>query len=134
MELGAFVSLEDISDALPSYEEEVLSVEMDKALSDAYKTLGEDIKAALEEHRGNQSVMSTGLNALMLDPDRPFQIGTLFGYATSPDAGERERFVISDPADLDEDVRYFPGCLRNLNGVFRRRPRPQPPRLYEHAA
>jgi hypothetical protein len=79
MELGAFVSLEDISDALPSYEEEVLSVEMDKALSDAYKSLEEDIKAALEEHHGNQSVMSTGLNALMLYPDRPFQIGTLFG-------------------------------------------------------
>ena len=43
MELGAFVSLEDISDALPTYEEEVLSVEMDKALSDAYKSLEEDI-------------------------------------------------------------------------------------------
>lgn len=106
MELGAFVSLEDISDALPSYEEEVLSIEMDKALSDAYKSLEEDIKAALEEHHGNQSVMSTGLNALMLYPDRPFQIGTLFGCATSPDTGERERFVISDPADLDEGVLY----------------------------
>jgi hypothetical protein len=68
MELGAFVSLEDISDALPSYEEEVLSVEMDVALGNAYKSLEEDIKAALEEHHGNQSVVSTGLNALMLIP------------------------------------------------------------------
>src|SRR2546421_11273281 len=66
MELGAFVSLEDISDALPSYEEEVLNVEMDPVLATAYKSLEEDIKAALEEHRGNQSVVSTGLNALML--------------------------------------------------------------------
>jgi len=71
MELGAFVSLEDISDALPSYEEEVLSVEMDPALAKAYKDLEEDIKEALEEHRGNQSVISTGLNVLMLYPDRP---------------------------------------------------------------
>ena len=71
MELGAFVSLEDISDALPSYEEEVLNVEMDPVLATAYKSLEEDIKAALEEHRGNQSVVSIGLNALMLYPDRP---------------------------------------------------------------
>jgi hypothetical protein len=106
MELGAFVSLEDISDALPAYEEEVVSVEMDSALGTAYKGLEEDIKAALEEHRGNQSVVSTGLNALMLYPDRPFQLGTLFGYATNPDTGERERFIISDPPDLDQDVLY----------------------------
>jgi len=106
MELGAFVSLEDISDALPSYEEEVLSVEMDVALGNAYKSLEEDIKAALEEHHGNQSVVSTGLNALMLYPDRPFHLGTLYGYATDPDSGERERFVISDPPDLDENVLY----------------------------
>jgi hypothetical protein len=106
MELGAFVSLEDISDALPSYEEEVLSVEMDTALGNAYKSLEEDIKAALEEHHGNQSVVSTGLNALMLYPDRPFHLGTLYGYATDPDSGERERFVISDPPDLDATVLY----------------------------
>ena len=106
MELGAFVSLEDISDALPSYEEEVLSIEMDPALGGAYNSLEEDIKAALEEHHGNQSVMSTGLNALMLYPDRPFHLGTLYGYATNPDTGERERFVISDPPDLDESVLY----------------------------
>ena len=106
MELGAFVSLEDISDALPSYEEEVLSIEMDPALAGAYNSLEEDIRAALEEHHGNQSVMSTGLNALMLYPDRPFHLGTLYGYATNPDTGERERFVISDPPDLDETVLY----------------------------
>jgi hypothetical protein len=106
MELGAFVSLEDISDALPPYEEEVAAVEMDGALAQVYKGLEEDIKAALEEHRGNQSVMSTGLNALMLYPDRPFHLGTLYGYATNPETNERERFVISDPPDLDENSVY----------------------------
>ena len=106
MELGAFVSLEDISDALPPYEEEVLNVEMDPVLAAAYKSLEEDIKAALEEHRGNQSVVSIGLNALMLYPDRPFDLGTLHGYAVNPETGERERFVISDPADLDEEFVY----------------------------
>jgi hypothetical protein len=106
MELGAFVSLEDISDALPPYDEEVVTVEMDAALAQAYKGLEEDITAALKEHQGNQSVMSTGLNALMLYPDRPFQLGTLYGYATNPETGERERFVIADPPDLDENALY----------------------------
>jgi hypothetical protein len=106
MELGAFVSLEDISDALPPYDEEVVTVEMDTALAQAYNVLEEDIKAALKEHQGNQSVMSTSLNALMLYPDRPFQLGTLYGYATNPETGERERFVIADPPDLDEDTLY----------------------------
>ena len=79
---------------------------MDPVLSKAYKDLEEDVKAALEEHHGNQSVVSTGLNVLMLFPDRPFDIGTLYGYATDPESGERERFVISDPPDLDKDFIY----------------------------
>jgi superfamily II DNA or RNA helicase len=106
MELGAFVSLEDISDALPSYEEEVVSVEMDPILAKTYEQIEIDIKRALEEHRGDQSVISTGLNALMLYPDRPFGLGTLYGYCVDPETGERERFVISDPPDLDEHFVY----------------------------
>jgi hypothetical protein len=39
LELGAFVSLEDISDALPPYQEEVISVEMDAPLASAYEDL-----------------------------------------------------------------------------------------------
>jgi hypothetical protein len=65
MSLGAFVSLEDISDALPSYREEVVSIEMDQPLKKAYEDLEEDIKKALCEHRGNQSVISVALNALL---------------------------------------------------------------------
>jgi hypothetical protein len=42
MSLGAFVSLEDISDALP--------VEMDQTLQKAYEDLERDIKKALREH------------------------------------------------------------------------------------
>ena len=63
MSLGAFISLEDISEALPPIEE-VVSVEMNGPLKQAYKKLEEDVKTALKEHRGNQSVMSVALNAL----------------------------------------------------------------------
>jgi hypothetical protein len=62
MSLGAFISLEDISEALPLYREEVISVEMDPPLRDAYKKLEEDIKRALQEHRRNPTVMSVALN------------------------------------------------------------------------
>ena len=51
MSLGAFVSLEDISDALPPYREEVISVEMDQPLQKAYEDLEQDIKKALRGFR-----------------------------------------------------------------------------------
>lgn len=52
MESTAFITLEDISDQLPAYEETVLSIEMDKALANAYEAVEEDIKQAMKAHRG----------------------------------------------------------------------------------
>jgi hypothetical protein len=106
MSLGAFISLEDISEALPPYREEVLSVEMDAPLKQAYKRLEEEVKAALKEHRGNQSVMSVALNALLLYPDRPFRLGNLYGWEFDPETQRRERFLIAETHDLDERLVY----------------------------
>ncbi len=106
MSLGAFISLEDISEALPPYREEVVSVEMDPPLKEAYKKLEEDVKKALKEHRGNQSVMSVALNALLLYPDRPFRLGNLYGWEYDPEAQRRERFLIAETPDLNEDNVY----------------------------
>ena len=106
MSLGAFISLEDISEALPPYREEVVSVEMDPPLKEAYKKLEEDVKNALKEHRGNQSVMSVALNALLLYPDRPFHLGDLYGWEFNPETQRRERFLISATPDLSEEQVY----------------------------
>ena len=106
MSLGAFISLEDISEALPPYREEVLSVEMDAPLMQGYKKLEEDVKKALKEHRGNQSVMSVALNALLLYPDRPFRLGSLYGWEYDPETQRRERFLIAEPVDLNEQLIY----------------------------
>jgi hypothetical protein len=106
MNMAAFVSLEDISDGLPPYNEEVVAVDMDATLASAYAKLEEDITAALREHHGNSSVISTAMNALLLYPDRPYGLGTLYGYETDKETGERERFVISEPADLDQNYVY----------------------------
>ncbi len=106
MDLGAFVSLEDISANLPPYTEEVVSVAMDRPLAEAYEKLEQDIAAALQEHRGNSSVISTALNALLLYPDRPFSMGQLWGVAYDEETKQRERFLIADPPDLDESIVY----------------------------
>jgi hypothetical protein len=106
MDIGAFVSLEDISANLPPYTEEVISVPMDDSLAEAYAALEGDIAAALQEHRGNSSVISTALNALLLYPDRPFSIGQLWGFAYDEETKRRERFLIADPAGLDQSILY----------------------------
>jgi hypothetical protein len=105
MNMAAFVSLEDISDALPPYTEEVVSVEMDPPLRTAYQGLEDDISAALREHHGNASIISTAMNALLVYPDRPWGLSPLCGYTTNED-GQRERFIISEPPDLDQNVVY----------------------------
>jgi hypothetical protein len=106
MSLGAFLSLEDISDALPPYQEEVVSIEMDQPLKKAYQELEEDIKKALREHRGNQSVISVALNALLAYPDRPFGFGNLIGREFNPETQRREPFLIAETHDLDQDFVY----------------------------
>ena len=80
MDTAAFLSLEDISEALPAYEEDVLTVRMDPELETAYRSLEKDIKKALEEYGKSQSVLSVGMNALLLYPDRPFDMGDLTAY------------------------------------------------------
>ena len=51
MSTTAFLSLEDISDNLPRYDESVLSVDMDETLQQAYEQLEEDIRSAMKAHR-----------------------------------------------------------------------------------
>jgi hypothetical protein len=106
MPLAAFLSLEDIAQALPLYREEVVRVEMDDVLKRAYQKLEEEVKEALRKYRGNASVISVGMNALLLYPDRPFKLGTLYGSEFDPETHRRERFVIAEPEDLDEGVLY----------------------------
>jgi hypothetical protein len=106
MSLGAFVSLEDISDALPPYREEIVSVEMDQPLQKAYEDMEANIKKALREHRGNASVASVALNALLAYPDRPFGFGDLIGREFNPETQRREPFLIAATPDLDENFVY----------------------------
>src|SRR5207302_11506640 len=100
------VDLDDISASLPSYREEVVPVAMDKALKTAYDQLEEEITACLKEHRGNHSVVSTMLNTLLAWPDHPYGFGTLYGSEFNPETKCRERFVIAETVDLEENRAY----------------------------
>jgi superfamily II DNA or RNA helicase len=106
MQLCAFVFLEDISSELPPYEESLLSVPMDGALLSAYEALEEEIRQALKKHRGNRSVLSTMLNTLLLYPDHPYGLGTLYGSEYDPELGHKVKFVIAETTDLPEDKVY----------------------------
>ena len=105
MDTCAFVFLEDISDALPPYEESVIQVEMDAPMAAAYERLEEDMREALKAHRGNRSVLSIMLNTLLLYPDHPYGLGKLYGFETDED-GRRQRFLIANPEDLPEELAY----------------------------
>jgi len=106
MDHCAFIGLEDISDGLPSYREEVVPVAMAEPLKTAYEELEEEITACLKEHRGNSSVASTMLNALLAWPDHPYGFGTLYGSEFNLETKCRESFVIAETVDLDKNETY----------------------------
>ena len=106
MELCAFVFLEDISGELPPYDETYLSVPMDPLMMGAYRELEDAMRQALKEHRGNRSVMSTMLNTLLLYPDHPYGLGTLYGTEFDPELKRNVRFVMAETQDLPEEQLY----------------------------
>jgi hypothetical protein len=107
MQLCAFVFLEDISGELPPYEETYVSVPMDPLMMAAYRELEDAIRKALKEHRGNRSVLSTMLNTLLLYPDHPYGLGTLYGTEFDPERKRNARFVIAETRDLPKEQLYL---------------------------
>ena len=106
MQLCAFVFLEDVSGELPPYEESYVSVPMDPLLMASYRELEDAIRKALKEHRGNRSVLSTMLNTLLLYPDHPYGLGTLYGKDFDEELKRNVRFVIAETRDLPGDRPY----------------------------
>jgi superfamily II DNA or RNA helicase len=106
MNTTAFLSLEDISDNLPRYDESVLSVDMDEAHRKAYEELEEDIRDAMRAHRGNKSLMSILLNTLLLYPDHPYDFDAIWAKAFDPVAKEYVRFLVTKPQNLTRACLY----------------------------
>jgi superfamily II DNA or RNA helicase len=103
MDLCAFVFLEDISGELPPYEEACLSVPMEPLMQAAYQELEDAIRRALKEHRGNRSVLSIMLHTLLLYPDHPYGLGSLYGTEFDPALQRKIKFLIAHTRDLPQD-------------------------------
>ena len=75
---------------------------MDPLMRTCYGELEEAIRKAVKKHRGNRSVLSTMLNTLLLYPDHPYGLGTLYGTEFDPELRRQVRFVITETRDLPE--------------------------------
>jgi hypothetical protein len=106
MNTTAFLSLEDISDNLPRYDESVISVDMDDALQQAYEQLEEEIRSAMNAHRGNKSLMSILLNTLVLYPDHPYGFDQIWARAFDPETKEYVKFLVTEPKNLTQETLY----------------------------
>jgi SNF2 family DNA or RNA helicase len=106
MNTTAFLSLEDIADNLPRYDESVVSVEMDSDLAKAYEELEDEIRSAMREHRGNKSLMSILLNTLLLYPDHPYGFDAIWARAFDPTTREYVKFLAATPVNLSENRLY----------------------------
>lgn len=104
MESTAFVSLEDIAQNLPSYDEVVVPVAMDKDLQNAYDEVVEAFKAALQEYKRNPSITSLMLQTLLCYPDHPFDFKTL--KAVVPGEDGPEVVTIATPQSLSKKKLY----------------------------
>ncbi len=101
-----FVNLEDISSALPSYDEEVIEVEMPPEIENAYKYLETRFRDAIREYGKGGSIISTMLNTLLLYPDHPFDMGEITGRVFNEETHSFERVWVADAPDLPKEVLY----------------------------
>jgi superfamily II DNA or RNA helicase len=101
-----FVNLEDISSALPPYEEEVIPVEMPDNLKESYDYLAAKFKEAIIEYGKGGSVISTMLNTLLLYPDHPFDMGEITARVFNEETHDFERVYIADAPELSKTVLY----------------------------
>jgi hypothetical protein len=106
MESTAFVSLEDISDQLPPYGEEVITVKMDPSLAKAYKNLEDEICATIKAHPKDKALRSIMLNTLLAYPDHPFGWKTITRRVYDPQRQGFAAITVAEPDNLSEQATY----------------------------
>jgi len=95
-----FLNLEDIALDLPELTEEVVPVEMDSDLADAYGKLEHKVGSAMREMlvKGSRKLLGTYLNCLLCYPDRPFHNEPIMYPGTDR--------IIAQPTALPETRMY----------------------------
>ena len=100
MDSTAFISLEDISDALPPYREEVLEIDAGKTLGSAYKELEEQIKQTIKQYPKDKGLRAIMLQTLLCYPDHAFGWDTIYRRMWDKKAREFLTIRVADPPNL----------------------------------
>jgi hypothetical protein len=101
-----FLSLADVAENLPSYDEHPTAVRMSPNLAEAYMEMESKLKDAVADllRRGNHQLLSGMLHALLAYPDHPFGWSPI-GYTEK--CGDGGRFVhVTTPPTLDCDTLW----------------------------
>jgi len=95
-----FLNLEDIANDLPPISEDVVRVEMDEELGDAYKDLEFRLSSAVKDalSKGSKALLGTYVNTLLSYPDRPFD--------NEPIVYPHSEKIIAEPMELSKDKIY----------------------------
>lgn len=97
LENAVFITQEDMSEAMPGYEEIPIGIDMDNSLSTMYKQIEDGIKTALTRGRTQKmKVMSQVTQLMSVFPDQPYGQKEII----SPDNGE----VVFTPPVLNKDT------------------------------
>ena len=102
-----FLSLKDVAEDLPAYDEHPTAVRLGADLMEAYRALEGKLKEAVADmlRRGNHQLLSGMLHALLAYPDHPFGWQPI-GYMEK-NGGPNGRFVhVTTPPTLDRDTLW----------------------------
>ncbi len=103
----AFLHLADIALKLPAISEQVVCVEMEPELEEAYRVLERALYNALKDAltRGSKRLLGAYLNNLLSYPDKPFDNLPIIDPATK-DLPKDEQTIIALPQELSRDTTY----------------------------
>jgi len=102
-----FLSLADVAENLPSYDEHPTAVSMGRDLAEPYREVEAKLKDAVADllRRGNHQLLSGMLHALLAYPDHPYDWQAI-GYVDKS-GGPNGRFVhVVTPPTLDCDTLW----------------------------
>jgi len=103
----AFLHLADIALKLPAISEQVVCIEMEPELEEAYRVLEEELVTAMKEAliHGSKRLLGAYLNNLLSYPDKPFDNKPVIDPATK-DLPAEEQKVIAIPVELPREKTY----------------------------
>jgi hypothetical protein len=107
LENATFLSLSDMAEGLPEYEEIPSPIQMDEELSNAYHDLETELRQAIGFHgNGGMKAMGSFLQALSVFPDMPYDQPPVL----HPDTNE----VLVTPPSLERGLRVKDNALLEL--------------------